>query len=227
MATFVLIHGAWHGGWVWEKIVPLLQEHGHNVYYPTLSHTAETTLSDHIDEVCSIIRKENLNHIILVGHSFGGLIIAGVASKMTERIAQLVYLDAIIPENGLAYFDLCPEDRAKKLLEKAQIGLVPSLTAYEYGLESQEDISWASSKYTPQPLKTFTEPLLFDWKAIAKIKKVYIFCTRSTATSAVQKMNVKAREAKWTYFELDTGHSCMITTRKELVDILLKLELQA
>src|SRR3954452_4236427 len=109
-ATFVLVHGAWHGGWCWKRLTPLLRAAGHEVVVPTLtglgerSHllTPEVGLDTHIRDITAVLKYEDLHNVVLIGHSYGGMVIAGVAEEVPERIAQLVYLDAFLPDNGKA-----------------------------------------------------------------------------------------------------------------------------
>src|SRR5690349_6349785 len=116
MATFVLVHGAWHGGWCWRKLSPLLAAQGHEVFAPTLtglgerSHLAgpEVGLAVHVQDVASLLEFEDLREVILVGHSYGGMVLAGVAGRAAERLSQLVYLDAYVPRHGQSMVDLVP-----------------------------------------------------------------------------------------------------------------------
>ena len=117
MANYVLVHGGRSNGHVWSQsqVVPLLQEHGHHVFYPTLSRPENSGLSDHISEVCSLIENEHINNVILVGHSYGAMVITGVADRMPEKIDRLIYVDSVVPENGKALYDFF--DPAKYGLE--------------------------------------------------------------------------------------------------------------
>ena len=108
MATYVLVHGAWHGGWCWNRVAPLLRDKGHDVYTPTLTGlgervhlaTPEVDLSTHVTDVVNVIEFEDLRNVVLMGHSYGGQVITGVAGAIPERIGQLVYLDASLPNDG-------------------------------------------------------------------------------------------------------------------------------
>lgn len=116
MATFVLVHGAWHGGWCWRRLLPLLRSAGHEACTPTLTglgeranrHTPATDLATHIQDVVGVPEFEEPRDVALVGHSYGGLVIAGVAARVPERVAHLVYLDAFVPGDGQALLDLLP-----------------------------------------------------------------------------------------------------------------------
>src|SRR5215211_1043953 len=118
MATFVLVAGAWHGGWCWRKVTPLLRAAGHEVFAPTLtglgerSHLAhpDVGLTTHIQDIVNLLEYEDLNDVVLVGHSYSGMVITGVAEQVPGRLAHLVYLDAFVPENGQALVDLLPPE---------------------------------------------------------------------------------------------------------------------
>src|SRR5690348_17475941 len=116
MATFVLVHGAWHGGWCWQKVIPFLKDASHEVYAPTLTGLAERAselspdigLDTHIQDVVGLITEKNLHGVILVGHSYGGMVITGVVDRAPERIAHLVYLDTFVPRDGESMVDVSP-----------------------------------------------------------------------------------------------------------------------
>ncbi|MFZ0513905.1 MAG: alpha/beta fold hydrolase, partial [Candidatus Nitrosopolaris sp.] len=116
MATFVLVHGSCHGGWCWKRVTPLLSKDSHEVYTPTLTGLGERShsvsrdigLDTHIRDIIQVLEYENLNEVTLVGHSYGGLVIGGVAEKIPERIRRLVYLDAYIPQDNKSAFDIIP-----------------------------------------------------------------------------------------------------------------------
>jgi pimeloyl-ACP methyl ester carboxylesterase len=112
--SFVLVHGAWHGGWCWRRVADRLERKGHKVYSPSLtglgdrSHLLGTrpTVTTHIDDIANIIRFEDLQRVILVGHSYGGLVISGVAEKVRPQLASMVFLDAFVPQNGQTIMSL-------------------------------------------------------------------------------------------------------------------------
>jgi pimeloyl-ACP methyl ester carboxylesterase len=114
--AFVLVHGAWHGGWCWKKVAPLLRAAGHDVFTPTLTGlgervhllASEIDLATHVDDVLGVLEYEDLTNVVLVGHSYGGMVISGVAERAGSRLARLVYLDAFLPENGKALRDYAP-----------------------------------------------------------------------------------------------------------------------
>jgi pimeloyl-ACP methyl ester carboxylesterase len=227
MVIFVLVHGSCHGGWCWKKVIPLLSKHSHKVYTPTLTGFGERThlvsrdigLDTHILDIVQVLEYENLNEVILVGHSYGGLVIGGVSEKVPERIRRLVYLDAYIPQDNKSAFDIIPglETIYKKraLKKQGREWLVASYTPEEFGVTDPDDIKWMNPRLSPMPWHTHDQPLRTNPKA-KKIPKSYICCTE------FGNIQFKTQEssADWDYHELMKGHDVMITAPKELVQLL-------
>src|SRR6266540_2932235 len=186
MATFVLVHGGWQGGWCWQKVVPLLEEAGHEVYAPTLTGLAERAselspevgLDTHIQEIVGLLQEKNLHGVILVGHSYGGMVITGVVDAVPERIAHLVYLDTFVPRDGESMVDVAPLV-IRLLLRKQTHGDGWRVDSQgTYGVTTEPDRSWVLSKVTPQPLKTLVQPLHLKNPAIVSAKpRTHIACT--------------------------------------------------
>src|SRR6266508_5211037 len=186
MATFVLVHGGWHGGWCWQKVIPFLEAAGHEVYAPTLTGLAERAadlspdigLDTHIQDVVGLLQEKNLHGVILVGHSYGGLVITGVVDAVPGRIAHLFYVDTFVPRDGESMVDVSPLV-IRLLLRKQTLGdgwRVPSQGTY--GVTTEPDRSWVLSKVTPQPLKTLEQPLHLKNPAIVSaIPRTHIECT--------------------------------------------------
>ena len=164
MATFVLVHGAWFGSWCWQKIIPFLKAAGHEVYAPTLTGLAERAselspeigLDTHIQDIVGLLLEKDLHGVILVGHSYGGIVITGVVDQVPERIAHLVYLDTFVPRNGESMADISPLV-IRLLRQQAQAHgdgwkINPRGT---YGVTREPDRSWVLRSVTAQPLKTF------------------------------------------------------------------------
>ena len=215
MADYVLVHGGsvsaetWNSlsnsheypdglrirGECWKHNVAGLKKHGHQVFAPDLSDENTHKLSDHIEQICSLIQIENLNNIILVGHSYGGMVITGVASRMPERIRRLVYLDADYPESGQSLFDIL-----------AMAGYNP-----------REVVDGAPPAYT--------EKLFYDPERLSSLSKVYISCTRSEFSSATDIMTrrIDFNSKDWSHFELPTVHLAQATMPNELNEILMSL----
>lgn len=236
MATFVLVHGAWHGGWCWQKLVPFLEAAGHAVYAPTLTGLAERAselspdvgLDTHIQDIVGLLVNQDLHGVVLVGHSYGGMVITGVVDQAPERIAHLVYLDTFVPRDGEAMVDVSPI--VIWLLRKQAQGDGWRLASRgDYGVTTEPDRSWVLSKVTPQPLKTLEQPLHLKNPAIVSTKpRTHIDCTSSGFVFSLLRhllapRALPPREAGWRLRTLPTGHDAMITAPRELADLLLEV----
>lgn len=238
MATFVLVHGAWQGGWCWQKLIPYLREAGHEVYAPTLSGLGERShlsscdidLSCHIQDIVNVLRYQDLEDVILIGHSYGGMVITGVADKCPERLSQLVYLDALVPENGQSTMDqMAPTSTVPaKVVENSTKSIegVPPESSEAMGITNSADIKWMEERVVPHPRGTLTEPLYLHGDKTYEIARTYISCTigqTKSMPSIAQAAQRIQSESGWHYLELKSGHSAMIIVPKELAEMLISL----
>ena len=232
--TFVLVHGAWHGGWCWKKLTPRLKAAGHEVYTPTLTGLGERAhllnpqvgLDTHIDDIVALLDYEDLHNVILVGHSYAGMVIAGVAERAAERLAHLVYLDAFVPQDGQSLLDTLPDGGATVRQQAATAGdgwQVPA-GADTFGVTDAADVQWLTARLTPQPLKSFTEPLRLPNPAALALSRTYIVCRQDKA-SFFDPHAEQAQRAGWNCHELRTGHDAMISAPAALATILVKTAL--
>ncbi|HLZ25537.1 MAG TPA: alpha/beta hydrolase family protein [Ktedonobacterales bacterium] len=238
MATFVLVHGGWHGGWCWQKVIPFLEAAGHEVYAPTLTGLAERAselspdvgLDTHIQDIVGLLEGKDLQGVILVGHSYGGMVITGVVDRAPERIAHLVYLDTLVPRDGESIASVSP--MVFRLLRKqAQAhGDGWQIASHgDYGVTTEPDRSWVLSKVTAQPLKTYEQPLHLTNPAIVSTKpRTHIDCTGSGVVFALMRHLLAPRalpptEAGWRLRQLPTGHDAMIMMPRELAELLLEV----
>jgi len=241
MATFVLVHGAWHGGWCWQKVTPFLEAAGHEVYAPSLTGMAERVselspdvgLDTHIQDIVGLLEERNLHDVILVGHSYGGMVITGVVDRVPERIAHLVYLDTFVPRDGESMVDVSPLV-VRLLLRKESRGDGWRVDSQgTYGVTTEPDRSWVLAKVTPQPLKTLEQPLhLKNPDIVATKPRTRIECSGggflfSLMRQLMRRLLVKGAfppaEAGWRLRQLPTGHDAMITMPRELADLLLEV----
>jgi len=166
MATFVLVHGGWDGGWIYRKVARLLRRAGHEVFTPTLTGLGErshlrgstVSLTTHIQDVLNVIAWEALDDVVLCGHSYSGMVVTGVADAIPEKLRALVYLDAIIPADGQSTFDMIDPAGATAMLKSASAlggDLVPAPTSSS--LPDADDRAWVLAKMTPQTLASFAE----------------------------------------------------------------------
>ncbi|MSQ51292.1 MAG: alpha/beta hydrolase [Betaproteobacteria bacterium] len=229
--TFVLIHGAWHGGWCWRQVLPLLRSGGHEVHAPTLTGLGERAhlahpdinLDTHIRDVCGVIEFEELKDVVLVGHSYAGMVITGVADRVPDRIRRLIYFDAFVPENGKALIDYTGAERAaRQRAEGEASGTVGPMPAAALGLTRPEDIAWATRRQVRHPYRTMSQPLLLsNQAALARIPKAFVNC--HSATGTFEQFAVKIRQdSAWHYLELKTGHDAMIIDPQGTARILVE-----
>ncbi|MBM3609705.1 MAG: alpha/beta hydrolase [Alphaproteobacteria bacterium] len=235
MTTFVLVHGAWHGGWCWKRVSPFLRAKGHDVFAPTLSGGGETAhlaapsigLQTHIENVCGLIEKEELRDCVLVGHSYGGMVIAGVAERLHKRIASIVYLDAFVPEDGQALMSLTAPERMRDMVMNAIAHgdgwRVPPPPPSYFGVKTQADADWITSQCTPQALLTFMQPVQAQgaWKSIAR--KMYIRAAGHPLPTFARFGDALRNDPAWIYRETTCGHEVMIEQPQELAGMLLEL----
>jgi pimeloyl-ACP methyl ester carboxylesterase len=232
MAIFVLVHGSWHGGWCWQKVTPLLQAAGHRVYTPTLSGLGERShllscgvdLTTHITDVVNLLYYEDLSEVILVGHSYAGMVITGVAAKIPERLARLVYLDAYVPAEGQSEFDLWPpEEQAQARADiAAGRGLRQAMSPGTLGITDTATANWVAARLTPHPLTTYDQPTPLGNAQNAALPRVYIHCTVGPLAPRFARFAAKARAENWEVHEIATGHDVMLTAPEKLAAILLQ-----
>jgi pimeloyl-ACP methyl ester carboxylesterase len=235
MATFVIAHGAWSSGWAWKKIRPLLRAAGHEVFTPSYtglgerSHLAapEVGLDTHIQDVVNVLFYEDLQDVILLGHSYGGMVATGVADKASERIKKVVYLDAFVPKDGQALNDLtarphdAPADAPTGGPPPVDGWLVPPMPPSRDA--SPEDLAWVTPRRGPQPHKTFSEPVRLTG-AVDRLPRVYVKCTQVNPGDVFEQFAARARsEAGWQYEEIDATHSPNITAPEALAEILRRV----
>lgn len=223
--TFVLVHGAWHGGWCWKKVLPLLRAAGHDVFAPTLTGLGERShllsqaigLDTHVQDVALLLEYEDLENVILVGHSYGGMLLPAVAEAAPDRVAQLVYLDAFLPQDGKALADYAPISPTRD-----DGWRIPSPAPIQgFGVTNQADVEWAQPRLDDQPLPTFTQPAEFSESVHAAQTRTYIRC--SGAPWFVEAAS-RAQQGGFQYYELlSAEHDAMITKPNELAEILVAL----
>jgi len=224
-ATFVLVHGAWHGGWCWKKVVPLLEAVGHRVFTPTLTGLGERVhllssqidLNTHVQDIAATLDYEDLHNVVLVGHSYGGMVITGVAEKAGARLAHMVYIDAFLPENGKALKDYAPVPPTKEDGWRVPPPGPPSA----FDVTDERDIAWMTPRLGDQPLKTFTQPAQLSAERNTALGQTFIQCTQAPFF-----MEAGERAKKWgfRYQELfSAGHDAMVTKPVELSKMLLEV----
>ena len=209
----------------------LLRKAGHAVFTPTLTglgdraHLAHPAvdLALHIQDVIGLLEMEELKHVILVGHSYGGMVITGVAAQVPARLAHLVYLDAFVPASGQAVFDLLPAEIATDLRRAAEDHgdgwRIPPLPPERFGVTDAKDAAWLSRHLVPQPIRTFEQPL--HTRDGARLRRTYIHCRKATAGPFDRFRHLKEDRA-WRFHEVRTGHDAMVTVPGEIAGLLLR-----
>ncbi len=220
MATFVLVHGAWHGSWCWARVRRALVAQGHQVFTPTLTGVGERShllsrdvdLQVHVDDVVNLIRWEELDEVILCGHSYGGCVISGAADAAPDRIAAMVYLDAFLPEAGEALHDLLPDEQREMQLglarEHGEGWRVPPIPAAVFNVNAR-DRDWVDRQCTPQPLATFQQKLRLCGGPARIARNHFIFASGWEGTPFTGSYR-RAKARGWTTSEIASGHDVML-----------------
>jgi pimeloyl-ACP methyl ester carboxylesterase len=226
--TFLVAHGAWSAGWAWKKMHPLMQSSGHRLIVPTYTGlgerehlaTREVNLETHIQDLLGVIKFEELDDIVLLAHSYGGMVATGVADRVPERIRQLIYLDAFVPKDGQSLFDLSDEAtlaRFRKGLAdgdgwRVQPMPIPADT-------SPEDKQWVERLRMPQPLHCFDLPLKLA-QGDTRIPRSYIYALKAAPGDPFRQFADRAKQEGWDYREIDASHSAQITAPQALASLL-------
>lgn len=242
-ATFVLVHGAWHGGWCWRDVRAQLEASGHAVHTPTLTGLGERehlmhpdiALSTHIMDVVNVIRFEDLTDIVLVGHSYGGMVITGVADQLRERIEHVIYLDAAVPQDGQSMLTQGPERPAEAMAEAETqlralapdgIAMMPLAPAV-FGVppENASATEWLAAKLTPHPLRTWFDPIRLQNGGATGLSRTYVHCVGPVLEPSSFPYHAARAQADpdWSYVELETGHDAMVTAPVNVSNLLLSV----
>jgi pimeloyl-ACP methyl ester carboxylesterase len=230
VASFVLVHGAFHGGWCYSRVATKLRAQGQDVYTPTLSGLGERAhlagqainLSTHIQDVVSTILNEDLTDVILCGHSYAGMVITGVAGQVGERIRTLFYLDAAVPEDGQSVFDMIGPEQALSRLEAAgATGTMVEPPEGEVFLANSDDIEWVDRLCTRHPIASFIQKLRFTGNEALVTRRTYVLCERFRSINHPTYAKVKALPS-WKTVSLDCDHDVMVSDPDMLAAVLLE-----
>jgi pimeloyl-ACP methyl ester carboxylesterase len=227
---FVLVHGGWHGGWCWSRVAKLLRKDGHDVFTPTLTGLCERShlltegvgLKTHVDDVVNLLKWEDLSEVVLVGHSYGGVVISQVAEHAASALRAIVFLDAFLPENGQNLAEIAVprvRDAIAQALAQGQTTLAP-YPASVFNV-NEADRAWVDAKCTPQPLRTFTDSVSLSGARDRIARKVYI---RATAydSATYDAALARTRAAGWRTYEVPCGHDVMIDMPERLAEVLVE-----
>ena len=231
MADFVLVHGAWHGAWCWRRVLPALWSAGHRAFAVSLSGVGErrhippetVSLVTHIEDVSAVIEAEELQGAILVGHSYGGIVITGVADRAAARISHLVYLDAVVPRPGECWSSgNDPATRSARRQAIAAHGVLPPPDPEIFGLHGA-DAEWVRRRQTPHPGRPYDEALDFDPRRVGGVPRTFVSCMAPALATIDASRTRVASEAGWRVVSLATGHDPMISAPDAVVDLLQRL----
>jgi pimeloyl-ACP methyl ester carboxylesterase len=230
-ATFLVCHGAWSAGWAWKKMHPLMAAAGHRLVTPTYTGLGERAhlanpsidLETHIRDILNVIKYEDLRDIILIGHSYGGMVATGVADRARDRLSQLIYLDAFVPKDGQSLFDLNEPGRQWMVgLAKAGDGwrVPPSPTPPD---TPPADVEWLTGRRVPMPIKCFEMKLALHGGE-PTLPRSYIYATRIVPADTFGPFAARARsEPGWRYYEIDASHAPNVTAPEALMALLEKM----
>ncbi len=240
--TFVLVHGTWHGGWVWRDVRALLQARGHRVFTPTCTGCGEREhlsspdvgLETHIEDICNVIRFEELDDVVLVGHSFSGITITGVADRLRDRIRRIVFFDALVPRRGtMAAVSRDPDtgeypdwwqERRKKFVDGHRMVLWD-----EYPVdmlvppEMHAHVERLRRLITTHPARQWTDELVLEHGGWEDLRRAYVHCVGQQYQMSSEFMVGPAREPGWDFVELDAPRTAMMTHPELVADTLLEL----
>jgi len=230
MATFLVAHGAWSAGWAWKKMRPLLRARGHELFTPTHTGLGERShlagpgvdLETHIADILGVLEAEDLKGVILLGHSYGGMVATGVADRASERIARLVYLDAFAPRDGQSLLDLQTDEARQRVREgAAREGggwrIPPNPAPPD---TSPEDLAWVNAHRVPQPIKCFEQKIRLTG-AVDRLPRTYIYCKISRPGDVFRQFRDRASTEKgWNVIDIDASHSPNVTAPEALAKIL-------
>jgi pimeloyl-ACP methyl ester carboxylesterase len=232
MATFVLVHGAWHGGWCYQRVARLLRGKGHEVYTPTLTGLGERShlmdrsidLDTHINDIAGVLRWEELKDVVLCGHSYGGMVISGVVEKAPERIRSLVFLDAFVPDSGKSLFDYVPPELSGTMREDAKQngeGYKISPIPAEHFNVNASDVAWVNAMCVKQPIATFEQGVKLSGARERVAKRVFIQAKGFEPSPFGQFAEKLGGNPAWRALSVPCGHDVMVDRPQELADLLI------
>ena len=240
MANFVLVHGAWQGGWCWQRVTAALQQQGHRAHAVTLTGlgerahllSANITLDTHIDDVLNLIEAEELQDVVLAVHSYAGMIGTAVADRLGQRLKHLVYVDAVVPKPGESWSSTQSSATQQQRLAAAQASTHFSFPAPDpevFGLIGA-DHTWVKRRQTPHPGKTYQAALDFDVQRVAAVPRTFVNCTQP-ALATIEPTRLRVKDPKFwdgawlpnsKIVEIKTGHDPMVSEPATLARILLE-----
>jgi pimeloyl-ACP methyl ester carboxylesterase len=230
--TVVLVHGAWHGGWCWQRVADRLRSDGHTVFTPTLTGLGERShllrdgidLKTHIADIVNVMKWEGLSDVVLCGHSYGGFVISGVAEEMAPAIRSIVFLDAFVPHNGESVLDLtgpAVQEGVRNARQRGDIA-VPPRAAAAFGV-NVADRAWVDRLCVGQPIATFTDKIVLTGARDRIARKSYIRAKSYANPGFDRALGEVRSDPSWRSYELPSGHDVMVDMPERLAEILLEV----
>jgi pimeloyl-ACP methyl ester carboxylesterase len=236
--TFVLVHGAWHGGWCWRRVADVLLARGHRVFAPTLTgvgdrahlFSKDISLQTHVEDILAVVETEELSDFVLVGHSYGGFVISGVADALRERVSRYVYLDAGVPPDMSpgAFFSWSDKDtpeareaRLKSVREQGNGVALPAPPPSELAVTKPSDVAWLQRHLRPMPVRTYIGRLTFKSSGSKGLKRTYIAASKPPFASLVPTYKRIRADNTWSFMTIQAGHDSMVTAPDELASLLM------
>jgi len=229
--TFVLVHGAWHGGWCWQRVADRLRGGGHRVFTPTLTGLGERShllrtgidLQTHVADVVNVLKWEGLTDVVLCGHSYGGFVISGVAEEMASAIRSIVFLDAFVPRNGETVQDLtgpAVQDGIRSALQQGDLA-IPPRPAEAFGVNAA-DRAWVDRLCVGQPIGTFTDKITLTGARDRIARKSYIRAKSYANPGFDRAYDALKSDPSWRTYDVPCGHDVMVDAPDRLTEILLE-----
>ncbi len=238
LRTFVLVHGAWQGGWCWRRVVDVLSARGHRVFAPSLTgmgdrvhlFSKDISLQTHVEDILSLVDAEELKDFVLVGHSYGGFIISGVADTLRERVSHYVYLDGSVPPDMssgacFSWAGFNPpearEARLKSVREQGKGVALPSPPPSAFAVTDPADVAWLQRHLRPMPVGTYTSTFTFKNSGSNGLKRTYIAATKPPYALLEATRNLVKADKTWSFTSIEAGHDCMVTAPDKLAAVLM------
>lgn len=229
--ALVLVHGAWHGGWCWARVMAALRTAGVEVRAVTLTGLGERAhlispavdLETHVRDIVEVIECEELERVVLVGHSYAGMLMGGVAERTNSRVRRLVYLDGLVPGRGDSALELFPESVAEALSDAARRAggwRVPPWPASSFGITDLADRAWVDRRLTDHPYATLSQA--DGVPPPAGIPRAFVACTARQRNTYLRFAEAARTDPGWDYLELPTGHDAMVTAPGPLAELLIR-----
>lgn len=237
--TFVLVHGAWHGGWCWRRVADILASHGHRVFAPSLTglgdrahlFSKDISLQTHVEDIVSLVEAEELNDFVLVGHSYGGYVISAAADALRKRVSHYVYLDGGVPADmspGASFswsdFDTSEarEARLKSVREQGKGVALPSPSPSAFAVTDPSDVAWVQRRLRPMPLQTYVGTFTSKSSGSTGMKRTYIAGSKPRYPCVVATLDRIRGDKSWSFMAIEAGHDSMVTAPEEVASLFMQ-----